>query len=116
MEITESVARLQNMTSGTAFDLEIDDVLLQIGYEHDPSLMNAVGICCDGTSGIPKHDPQTMQTDVPGVYVAGTATAGTQDRFRIFIENCHIHAARIAASITGRPPPEDATLRTLEEN
>jgi thioredoxin reductase (NADPH) len=44
-----------------------------------------------------------METNVPGLFVAGTATAGTQHRFRVFIENCHTHAQRIVGSVLGRP-------------
>jgi hypothetical protein len=33
---------------------------------------------------------------VPGLYIAGTAIAGTQKRYRVFLENCiNIHASRI---------------------
>jgi thioredoxin reductase (NADPH) len=46
-----------------------------------------------------------METNVPGLYVAGTATAGTQQSYTVFIENCHIHAQRIAAALAGEPPP-----------
>jgi thioredoxin reductase (NADPH) len=46
-----------------------------------------------------------METNVPGVYVAGTAVAGTQDKYRVFIENCHVHVDRILAALTGAPTP-----------
>ncbi len=44
-----------------------------------------------------------METNVPGLYVAGTATGGTQERFQSFIETSHIHVERIIKAITGRP-------------
>ena len=43
----------------------------------------------------------------PGLYVAGTATAGTQQAYTVFIETCHIHAQRISAALQGLPPPPD---------
>jgi thioredoxin reductase (NADPH) len=52
-----------------------------------------------------------METNVPGLYVAGTAAAGTQQRFRLFIENCHEHVAKIMAALTGRPYEPAATLK-----
>ncbi len=42
-----------------------------------------------------------MLTNVPNLYVAGTAIAGTQSGYRIFLENCHVHVPRIIGSITG---------------
>jgi thioredoxin reductase (NADPH) len=47
-----------------------------------------------------------MLTNVPGVYVAGTAIAGTQGKYAVFIENCHVHTDRILASLMGKAPPE----------
>ena len=39
--------------------------------------------------------------------LAGTAIAGTQQSYRVFLENCHVHVARILAALTGAPPPPD---------
>ena len=87
------------------FDVDADFVLPMIGFEMDTTLFELAGVTLDGTR--PVHDPATMETDVPGVFVAGTATAGSQRTYTLFIENCHIHATRIAAAITGAPPPPD---------
>jgi thioredoxin reductase (NADPH) len=56
-----------------------------------------------------------MRSSAPGVFVVGTATAGTQDRFQIFIENCHDHALRVVAAIAGRPAPQPAPPIPLPE-
>lgn len=78
-----------------------DDVLALIGYEMDGSLLASAGVEFHGTERAPVFDRHTMETNVPGLFVAGTATAGTQSQFRVFIENCHTHAPRIVAAITG---------------
>ena len=57
-----------------------------------------------------------MQTNVPGFYVAGTAAGGTQQRFKVFIENCHVHVDRICAALTGAPPPESPEKQILPES
>jgi thioredoxin reductase (NADPH) len=88
--------------------VEADFVLLLTGYVQDTTLFEQAGVTLVGENRAPQVDPQTMQTNVPGLYVAGTAAAGTQVRFRLFIENCHPHVARIAQAITGREP--DPTL------
>jgi thioredoxin reductase (NADPH) len=43
-----------------------------------------------------------METDVPGLFLAGTTAAGNQGRYTLFIENTHHHALKIVAAITGR--------------
>ncbi|MEM7680514.1 MAG: NAD(P)-binding domain-containing protein [Planctomycetota bacterium] len=85
--------------------VDADDVLLMIGYEQDKTLFEQAGVTLQGENRAPRFDKATMMTDTPGLYVAGTAAAGTQQKFRLFIENCHDHVARIARSITGREPP-----------
>jgi hypothetical protein len=36
---------------------------------------------------------------------------GTQDKYRVFIENCHVHVERILNALTGvAPPPEPEPL------
>jgi thioredoxin reductase (NADPH) len=82
-----------------------DFVLLLIGYRADMSLCRMAGVALVGETERPVYDEHTMETNVPGVYVAGTAVAGTQDKYRVFIENCHVHVERILAALTGAPEP-----------
>ena len=91
-------------TNGEAYDVASDFVLLLTGYTQDKSLFEMAGVTLDGENRAPRHDPETMECDAPGVFVAGTAAAGTQEKFKLFIENCHPHAHRIATAIAGRPP------------
>lgn len=89
-------------------DVEADFVLLLIGYEQDNTLFKLAGIDLTGECQAPVHDPQTMLTNVPNVFVAGTAVGGTQDKYRVFIENCHVHVDRIVHALLGKaPPPAD---------
>ncbi|MEM6750364.1 MAG: NAD(P)-binding domain-containing protein [Planctomycetota bacterium] len=98
-------AVLTPRSGGEAHRLPAQAVLLLTGYEQDPSLFESAGVELEGENRAPRVDRATMMSDVPGLYVAGTAAAGTQRRFRLFIENCHEHVVRIARSITGREPP-----------
>jgi thioredoxin reductase (NADPH) len=91
---------------GVTRDVPADDVLLLTGYVADPTLLRRAGVGLAGEERAPVHDPATMQTEVPGLYVAGTAIAGSQTSHAVFIENCHAHAARIAAHLAGRAVPE----------
>jgi thioredoxin reductase (NADPH) len=82
-----------------------DFVLLMVGYIADMSLCRMAGVQLNGPGEVPSFNERTMETNVPGLYIAGTATGGTQGKYRVFLENCHIHIARILASLTGAAPP-----------
>ena len=110
--ITASHVTLQHAESGETIEVPCDFVLLLTGYEMDTSLFEMANVKIEGENRAPTFDPSTMQTNVPGLYVAGTASAGTQIRFRLFIENCHPHVARITTAITGRQPPFPTQDRT----
>ena len=84
--------------------LEAHAVLLLTGYVQDTTLFELAGVTLVGPNRAPQIDPDTMQSDVPNLFVAGTAAAGTQLSFRLFIENCHVHVTRIFRAITGRDP------------
>ncbi len=101
---------------GDARQIPADFVLLMTGYVADMSLFRMAGVELEGDREVPKFDRDTMQTNVPGLFVAGTATAGTQrSGVRVFLENCHVHADRIVAAITGAAPPPAPEPETLPE-
>jgi thioredoxin reductase (NADPH) len=91
---------------GEIMKVRADFVLLLIGYEQDNSLFKLAGVQLHGDCGAPAYDERSMETNVPNLYVAGTAVGGTQDKYRVFIENCHIHVDRIVAALTGAPAPQ----------
>ncbi len=99
--------------SGQQCEVEAQDVLSLIGYEQDKTLFRKAGIELVGDAQRPQIDPQTMETNVPGIYVAGTAVAGTQtSHFKMFLENCHQHVDQIVAHLTGRcTSPTDAAFQ-----
>lgn len=96
------------------YEVTADFVLALIGYCMDPTLLAEAGVELVGESRAPKLNPNTMETNVPGLFVAGTAAAGTQLRFRLFIENCHAHVARIVQHLTGEQPPHINPLAMRE--
>ncbi|MEM7262263.1 MAG: NAD(P)-binding domain-containing protein [Planctomycetota bacterium] len=106
VEITPTEMTLAPVSGdGARTTLPADDVLLMTGYEQDPSLFRAVGVELSGEDRAPTFDPETMETNVTGVFVAGTAAAGTQSSYQLFIENCHPHVKRISRAIAGVDPP-----------
>lgn len=102
-EITAEDVLLQPAGGGETFRVTADAVLLLTGYEQDPTLFEQTGVTLVGEGRKPKHDENTMETDVRGVYVAGTAAAGTQlAGVKAFIETSHVHVDRIVHALTGR--------------
>jgi thioredoxin reductase (NADPH) len=78
-----------------------DFVLALIGYHPDFDLQKSVGIHIDETSGRPECNPETLETNSPGVYLAGVLVAGTHTN-EIFIENGRFHGRQIASDIAGK--------------
>ena len=78
------------------FPVAADFVYLATGFEMDQRLYSALGVRVEGEERKPVHDPATMETNVPGVYVAGTAVGGNQRGYKVFITTSHDHCLRIA--------------------
>jgi thioredoxin reductase (NADPH) len=55
-----------------------------------------LGVGIDEQTEIPAYDPATMETNVPGLYIAGVIAAG-HDANKIFIENGREHGGLIVA-------------------
>lgn len=115
-EITPTHVRLRPCSGEGALDLEFDFVLLLTGYVQDNALPRLAGVELNGECQAPVFDERTMESNVPGLYLAGTVVAGTQDKYRVFIENCHVHVERILAALTGAPPPRPAAQIALPES
>jgi thioredoxin reductase (NADPH) len=98
--------------NGRHLSLETDAVLLMTGFEADMSLFRAAGVQLNGPQQAPTFDEETMETNIPGLYVAGTAAGGTQSRFTYFISTSHDHVAKIVRALTGKVPTQLGTVST----
>ncbi|HEV7517818.1 MAG TPA: YpdA family putative bacillithiol disulfide reductase [Thermoanaerobaculia bacterium] len=85
--------------------LPADAAYVLIGYRPDIELERRCGIEVDPQTLIPQHDPETCESNVPGLYVAGTLQAGRRTDL-IFIENSRDHGPRIVAHLRQRLPVE----------
>ncbi|HVE73111.1 MAG TPA: NAD(P)-binding domain-containing protein [Thermoanaerobaculia bacterium] len=87
----------------TGETLPADFVLALTGYRQDTTLFEMLGFDLQGADRKPLLDESTMETNVPGVFVAGTAIAGSPaERVSIIVEDCHVHVPRIVAAIAKR--------------
>lgn len=81
--------------------LPADAAFVLIGYLPDVDFERRAGVEVDAETLVPRFDPETCESNVPGLYVAGTLQAGRATD-RIFIENSREHAPRIVAHLLRR--------------
>lgn len=78
--------------------LENDFVFALIGYHPDYDFLRSVGLELSQIQNRPVCDPETLESNVPGIYVAGVIVAGSRTS-EIFIENGRFHGKQIAAHL-----------------
>src|SRR5437867_1031975 len=81
-------------------ELPADAVYLLTGYHPDWDLLAGAGVKLN-ERGAPAYDPETFETNVPGLFVAGGAISG-KDTAPIFIENGRFHGEKIVEAIARR--------------
>ncbi|MCE9601252.1 MAG: YpdA family putative bacillithiol disulfide reductase [Gemmatimonadetes bacterium] len=80
--------------------LPAQHVYLMTGFTPSTELLASLGVEVDALTGIPSHEPGSMQTNAPGVFIAGVLASGF-DANKVFIENGRGHGALIARAISG---------------
>jgi thioredoxin reductase (NADPH) len=89
--------------SGTE-ELPAFQVFAMTGYHPGFAFLESVGIQLDAKTRKPKVNLETLETNVPGIYVAGVLVGGIHTG-EIFIENGRFHGRQIIAAIAGREGP-----------
>jgi thioredoxin reductase (NADPH) len=72
------------------------------GYHPDFDFLRHIGVKLDPQTNKPALDPQTLESNVPGLYLAGVVIGGNHTS-EIFIENGRFHGKQIIAALTGAP-------------
>ena len=101
VEIRQTEVVVESVDTGERREIPNDWVLALIGYVPDPRFLREMGVGIDPDTGVPAHDPSTMETTTPGVFVAGVVAAG-YDANKIFIENGKLHGPLIARTVASR--------------
>jgi len=79
--------------------IENDFVLALTGYRPDLDFLRAAGInVSEGLTCAPQYNPDTMETNIPGLYLAGVVCGGMETH-KWFIENSRVHAEIIVGRI-----------------
>lgn len=96
IEITEDQVRYSK--DGEEKSIFNQFVFAMTGYRPDHQFLKNMGILIDEESGRPFFNPDSMETNVEGIYIAGVIAAGNNAN-EIFIENGRFHGSLIAQSI-----------------
>ncbi|MDE3057128.1 MAG: YpdA family putative bacillithiol disulfide reductase [Bacteroidota bacterium] len=96
-EIWEKELLLEN-DRGERFTISNDFVFALIGYHPNADFLRSVGVEVNTETVEPKCDPNTFETNVAGLYVAGSIVAGKNNN-KIFIENGRLHGKAIVGAI-----------------
>ena len=97
VEITENSVIFKNQI-GEIQEIENDFVLAMTGYLPDFNFLKKIGIHLEGDCLNPHYNSETMETNIPNLYLAGVVCGG-KDTHLWFIENSRIHAEMIIKSI-----------------
>ena len=100
VEITPTEVVIER-TDGGREHLPAEGVFLLTGYHADVDLMRRAGVQCDANTLAPTLNPDTFETNVPNLFIAGGAVAGRQTG-NIFIENGRFHGERIIKVLADR--------------
>jgi thioredoxin reductase (NADPH) len=79
--------------------LKNDFVFAMTGYHPDFDFLETLGIRFEGPDKLPVCDPETHESNVPGIYLAGVIVAGSRTN-EIFIENGRFHGLQIAKALS----------------
>jgi thioredoxin reductase (NADPH) len=89
--------------------LPASHVYVMTGFAPNMDLLRDIGVPIDPITGIHEHNPATLETSVPGVFIAGVVVAG-YDANKVFIENGRYHGDKIVAHLLGQGVPPEPKL------
>jgi thioredoxin reductase (NADPH) len=98
VRIEPATITVRNLETGAEETIPNDFVFALTGYHADHDFMRSAGISIDPESMKPAFDPETYETNVRGIYLAGVVMAG-RETGKIFIENGRFHGKQIIADL-----------------
>jgi thioredoxin reductase (NADPH) len=85
-------------SNGEVLHLDNDFVFALTGYHPDFRFLRDIGVEIDSETHRPRCNSETLESNVPGIYLAGVIIAG-MDTNEIFIENGRFHGKQIIADL-----------------
>ncbi|WP_261129159.1 YpdA family putative bacillithiol disulfide reductase [Bacillus sp. Marseille-Q3570] len=106
MEFNAKVIEIKEQTLiyevyGEQKEIANDFVFAMTGYHPDHSFLTKMGVEIEVKTGRPLFNPETMETNVDGIFISGVIAAGNNAN-EIFIENGRFHGGLIADEIMNR--------------
>jgi len=102
IEVTPDAVIVETPTGRKA--LANDFVFALTGYHPDFDFIESLGVTCAGDDRLPACHKETLESNIPGIYLAGVIVAGERTS-EIFIENGRFHGRQIAAALAARLKP-----------
>jgi len=99
IEITPDSVLIE--TPSGAKTLPNDFVFALTGYHPDFNFIESLGVVCGGEDRLPVCHKESLESNVPGIYLAGVIVAGERTN-EIFIENGRFHGRQIADALSAR--------------
>jgi thioredoxin reductase (NADPH) len=99
--VTPDAAILE--TPNGQLTLKNDFVFAMTGYHPDFGFLESLGIRLEGTDRCPVCNPESLESNIAGIYLAGVVIAGNRTN-EIFIENGRFHGKQIAGDIQKKLP------------
>lgn len=101
VEIRATEVIVRERGTETTGALAAESVLLLTGYQADAGFLRRAGVEIDPDTMIPCHDPDTYETNVKNLFIAGAQLAGRRTG-TIFIENGRFHGEQVARVLAAR--------------
>ncbi len=93
--------RVRARQNSSKIELPADQVFALTGYHPNTVFYDQLGVEYDPDILLPNYDPDSYETNVSGVFLAGSIVAGRRHR-EIFIENGRFHGEIVMQTIAGR--------------
>jgi thioredoxin reductase (NADPH) len=93
------------LTPAGQLEIANDFVFALTGYHPDFDFLKSMGVQIGNQECRPICDPATLESNVPGIYLAGVIVAGSRTS-EIFIENGRFHGRQIAADLASKLAPQ----------
>lgn len=101
VEIRPKSILVRDNVSGSVSEIACDALFAMIGYRPDVRLMQKCGVEYDPETLIPTFDPETLETNISNLFLAGSISCGCKT-WEVFIENGRAHAALVMKEIGRR--------------
>jgi len=112
--ITEDAVSLETRSGPLVIPNQF--VFALTGYQPDFAFIASMGVTLDPNNArCPIYNPDTLESNIPGLYVAGVVVAGERTN-EVFIENGRFHGAVIAADLATKLKGAPTTRPTAPEH